>query len=174
MTDHLKAATQIYLHDKGDSAPNKGPLKVFFDLDGVLADWEHAFKKYAPVSLKHFNQMTKDQKDKIKEKLFDYEFFYDMKVIESGYRLYRSFVSAGVPVAILSATGHINKDEVTRAKLHWVADNLGDGVRVILVDKVEQKGMYVDPDYRTSILVDDRQKAIDAWEVAGGRGLLFK
>jgi len=150
------------------------PIKVFFDLDGVLADWEQAFKSRAPVSLEQFSQMNKRDKDEVKKKLFDYEFFYDMKLLPEGIQLYNSFVEAGVPVAILSATGHINKDEVGRAKIHWVADLLGDKVRTILVDKVEQKGLYVDSNYRTCILVDDRQKAIDAWEAAGGRGLLFK
>ncbi|AND75016.1 hypothetical protein pf16_93 [Pseudomonas phage pf16] len=153
---------------------DKQPLKVFFDLDGVLADWEYAFKQNACVTLKRFNGMSKAEKDEVKQNLFDYEFFYCMRKIERGMELYQSFVSAGVPVAILSATGHINKDEVTRAKMHWVADNLGSDVRLILVDKVDQKGLYVDPAYRTCILVDDRQKAIDAWEAAGGRGLLFK
>lgn len=153
---------------------DKQPLKVFFDLDGVLADWEDAYRKNCNIPLKAFSAMDKVDKNAVKERLFDYEFFYDMKVIAKGFELYQSFVNAGVPVAILSATGHINKDEVALAKTHWVADNLGDGVRVILVDKVDQKGIYVDPNYRTCILVDDRQKAIDAWEAAGGRGLLFK
>lgn len=150
------------------------PLKVFFDLDGVLADWERAYKANCNIPLKTFSSMSKADKNAVKGKLFDYDFFYDMHIIPSGMQLYNSFVEAGVPVTILSATGHINKEEVARAKMNWVADVLGDKVRVILVDKVEQKGLYVDPAYRTCILVDDRQKAIDAWEAAGGRGLLFK
>lgn len=153
---------------------DKQPLKVFFDLDGVLADWERAYKANCNIPLKTFSNMDKAAKDCVKEHLFDYLFFYEMRPIAAGMELYQSFVNAGVPVAILSATGRINKDEVARAKAHWVADNLGSDVRLILVDKVDQKGMYVDPDYRTCILVDDRQKAIDAWEAAGGRGLLFK
>ncbi len=153
---------------------DKQPLKVFFDLDGVLADWERAYKANCNIPLKTFSNMSKAEKNAVKEKLFDYLFFYEMRPITSGMDLYRSFVNAGVPVAILSATGHINKDEVARAKIHWVADNLGGDVRLILVDKVEQKSQYVDPNYRTCILVDDRQKAVDAWEAAGGRGLLFK
>lgn len=153
---------------------DKKPLKVFFDLDGVLANWEQAYKANCNIPLKTFNSMSKAEKNAVKEKLFDYDFFYDMWPIDAGLELYRSFVHAGVPVTILSATGLINKEEVARAKMHWVADVLGDKVRVILVDKVEQKGMYMDPSYRTCILVDDRQKAIDAWEAAGGRGLLFK
>jgi len=73
---------------------------------------------------------------------------------------------------ILSASGWINADEVRRAKLDWIAEHVGE-IEVKFVDKVEMKGEHVDSNIDVHILVDDRQKAIDAWEFAGGRGILF-
>jgi 5'(3')-deoxyribonucleotidase len=143
--------------------------KVSFDMDGVLCDWVHAFESNCDVPLEVFNTMATAEKNAIKEALFTYDFFRNMRPIAKGMAM----LAENIEFAdILSASGYINAAEVRRAKLDWIAEHVGD-IEVKFVDKVEMKGQHVDSNIDVHILVDDRQKAIDAWVAAGGRGVLF-
>lgn len=147
--------------------------KVNFDMDGVLCDWVHAFESNCDIPLEVFNTMATAEKNAIKESLFTYDFFRNMRPIAKGMQMLAAEMKAhSTDVCILSASGWINADEVRRAKLDWIAEHIGE-IEVKFVDKVEMKGQHVDNSYFINILVDDRQKAIDAWNVAGGTGYLF-
>ena len=149
-----------------------GSTKVSYDMDGVLCDWVHAFESNCDIPLEVFNTMATAEKNAIKETLFTYDFFRNMRPIAKGMQMLASSIANEHAVDILSASGWINADEIRRAKLEWAAEHIGD-IEVNFVDKVEMKGEHVDSSYATHILVDDRQKAIDAWEYAGGAGILF-
>lgn len=147
--------------------------KVSFDMDGVLCDWVHAFESNCDIPLEVFNNMATAEKNAIKETLFTYDFFRNMRPIARGMQMLAAEMRAKLTeVDILSASGWINAEEVRRAKLDWIAEHIGE-IDVKFVDKVEMKGQHVDANYSVHILVDDRQKAIDAWNAAGGAGYLF-
>ena len=73
----------------------------------------------------------------------------------------------------MSASGRINRDEVIQAKRDWLMLHVGD-INAMFVDKVEMKSERMDRSIVNNILIDDRQIAIDAWNDAGGIGILFE
>lgn len=148
--------------------------KVFFDLDGVLLDWELRYHESTKYPLEEFRHLPKSIKNAIKESLFTYEFFRGMKPIPYGLDLFKRIVAEGYNVSICSATGHINKDAVKQGKIDCVRELLGQDIEILLVDKVGMKSQVMDPAYAVNVLIDDREDAIDAWRAAGGVGFLFK
>lgn len=150
-------------------------VAIYFDMDGVLCDWVDAYKKVMPdLPLEKFNSMSKGEKDIIKDKIFGYDFFRDMKPIKKGVDMFKDYVSKGNDVYILSAVGdtkHIK--EIEKAKKEWIKEYLGPKVKCFFVDKVENKSIKKLDGYSEHILIDDRKKAIDAWNKAGGIGILF-
>lgn len=146
----------------------------YFDMDGVIADWVSAYNAVAPMPLEEFNALTREQRTELKREFFNYEFFYEMPVLESGMNMIRSYIEAGADVTILSATGYVNKYEVLSAKLDWVKKHLGSDIEVKFVDKVEHKHTKKNQKFDNHVLIDDRVKAIDAWVENGGIGILFQ
>lgn len=146
---------------------------IFFDLDGVLADWEKQYNKMSDVPLSAFGKLSNAERDKIKETLFDYDFFATMDVIPKGMNLLKKYQKEGKNVAILSATGNINQKEVERAKRDWVKKHVG-AIDVFFVPKLEDKPKMMQKSFDVNVLIDDRQRAVDAWSAKGGKAVLFK
>lgn len=149
-------------------------VMYYFDMDGVIADWESAYNAVAPMPLEDFSALSREEREVIKRDLFNYEFFAKMSPLESGMSVLRAFIDQGLDVTLLSATGHVNKSEVMRGKADFVEVYLGDSIELMFVDKVEQKHERMIEGYDIHVLFDDRQSAIDAWNENGGIGILFQ
>ena len=145
---------------------------VYFDLDGVLANWVEQYKNKSNIPLDKLEKMSQEERHKIKEKLFNYDFFFTMKPITKGVNLYKNLVRTGATIAVLSATGDINKEEVARAKRDWVKKYIGN-IDVILVDDGEHKWSKRKQGYDKHILIDDREKVLNAWKKHGGVPIKF-
>lgn len=145
--------------------------EIFFDLDGVLADWVERFENVTGMSIGHFNSLPEEERDLIKEN-FGYEFFRNIVPIERGMNLFRDVRrdNPNARIAILSAYGDFNQDEVQRAKIEWVREYVCEDIEVILVERLTHKARYATP---TSVLIDDRVKATNAFSAAGGCSFLF-
>lgn len=151
---------------------------IYFDMDGVLCDWVDMYNKvYANVlQLDKFNNLNKEEKNDIKDVLFTYDFFYNMKPIKKGIELYKKALSVygQENVSILTAYGDSkNIEDVIQAKKDWIELYLGKDVLVQYVDKVQNKKIKKLSNYDAHYLVDDRIKAIEAWVNDGGIGILF-
>lgn len=147
---------------------------IYFDMDGVLCDWVEMFNRVCDVDLEDFNEMSKAEKHEIKEVIFGYDFFRDMKGIGKGLNMIREYMKSHENVFILSAVGdssHI--DEIAKAKVEWIREFVCPEIEIMFVDKVENKHVKKKDGYDCHILVDDRKKAIDAWNENGGVGVLF-
>lgn len=147
--------------------------KYYFDMDGVLADWVARYNQINIMPLDVFSALPKNEREQLKIELFNYDFFYDMEPIISGMNMLKEKMDKGYDVCILSASGRVNKEEVIRAKKDWVEKYIGN-INAMFVDKVEMKSEKMDRSVINNILIDDREKAIDAWNAAGGIGILFK
>lgn len=148
--------------------------KVFFDLDGVLADWEAGFIDVTGIMLEEFNSKTKQQRDEIKKVFLNKAFYMGLKPIEMGFKNLRSYIDAGVPVAILTSVGEHASEECAEAKKIWLESMVGEEVmkkiEFLWVTTSEDKAKYAQPGY---VLIDDRMKAIEPWVTAGGVGFQF-
>lgn len=148
-------------------------IRYYFDMDGVLADWVDQYNSVSDMPLSEFNSLSREDRELIKMDLFDYNFFYNMQPIQSGLDLLNEKINRGFDVCILSASGIVNRDEVIRAKKDWISLHIGN-INAMFVDKVEMKSQKMDQNIAENILIDDRQIAIDAWNQAGGIGILFE
>lgn len=149
---------------------------VYFDMDGVLCDWVESFKRNCDIDLEVFQSLSKEEKFKIKETLFGYEFFRTMKPIEKGLDLFRTTKTGTDNIFILSAVGDSSHvEEIKRAKTEWIREHICKEIEILFVDKVENKYTKMVPsgDDVIHVLVDDREKAIDSWNAHGGFGVLF-
>jgi hypothetical protein len=147
------------------------PYKVYCDLDGVLV----AFDEWAFENLGH-SPYEWDLNRKVKN-----QFWRDVDTwVASGKPFFEamdpkadadvlwSYIEKYNPT-ILSATGHVNT--AIQEKRAWVKKHLGYkfALTAVLVPKAIDKAQYATP---TSILIDDRAKAINPWIAAGGIGIL--
>lgn len=140
----------------------------YVDLDGVLADWLKAFNDANICSIEEFNKMSKQEKFDIKEKLFTYDFFRNMRPINAGKRLFNNVSANYKYVYILSAVGDSsNVDEIARAKTEWVREHICEDVEILFVDKVQNKHTAIKRGIHTHVLYDDRLEAIKSWQEKG-------
>lgn len=147
---------------------------IYFDMDGVLCDWVEMFNRVCDVPLEIFNEMSKEEKHEIKEVIFGYDFFRGMKGIEKGLNMIREYKKSHANVYILSAVGDSSHvDAIGKAKVEWIRENVCEDIEVMFVDKVQNKHIMKKENFAKHILVDDRKKAIDAWNENGGIGVLF-
>lgn len=148
---------------------------IYFDMDGVLADFNQMFQECSAFPLKYLNTVSKEQKASIKEVLFNYDFFRNMKPIQRGLDLLKYYQSKYEHVVILSATGNTSKAlEIEQAKRDWLKEHVGD-ITAHFADKAENKfnvtKLY--PSFNTHLLIDDRDKALTPWIAKGGIGVMF-
>lgn len=160
--------------------PLKKKTIVYFDMDGVLADFNTHYIKRSYIkgkfpSLHDFSKLPKEEKDAIKEELFTYEFFRYMPPLSKGIDLLRYYQDKYDHVVVLSSIGSSSHaDYIKQAKLEWLEDHVGT-IDSHFVNKTENKfeitKLY--PDYHNHILIDDREKSVDPWIANGGIGLLY-
>lgn len=141
---------------------------IYFDMDGVLADFEAQLKTMYGVPYGTLSGKAKDEfwNDRI---IVDAP-FESMPVIEQGVDLLRR-VSEHEEVCVLTSTGggthHL---EIARQKARWLDDQGLDCYPVTFCMGTASKASFATPG---AILIDDRAKVCKAWEAAGGRALLF-
>lgn len=148
----------------------KKNLKLFVDMDGVLADFVKGISKELPD--------YDDNKYAADEKYRDDMWDFVEKFSEDGGKLWLNlpemkdakvlwdFIKDLNP-EILSATGKSGYGAADQ-KRQWIKEKYGD-IKVNLVRKSKEKAKHATPD---SILIDDRPKSIDPWKQAGGIGIL--
>ena len=147
----------------------KGKVKrIFVDMDGVLCDFLRGCETY----LGH--PLTNDDKghteyDLRKQELTDKRLFANLPPMVDMYDLLGYIKHCETPWEILTAAGVVNRELVVYDKNEWIKRYVDPSVVVTCTMSGSQKAAFA---YEGSVLIDDRKKNIDAWESAGGIGIL--
>ena len=138
---------------------------IYFDLDGVLADFEKGVYTRTGVDILGPDSFSgKDLKDQI---FADPTFFLDLDVLPGAHRMVEYAKGYG-EVKILSATGYSNEEGVKAQKTAWVRKHFGD-LEVHTVPNSDDKAKYAWPDI---VLIDDRlTKSVIPFREKGGIGI---
>ena len=145
------------------------PMKVYFDMDGVLADFAGGFRemcgKDAPV------QGTPAD-DAVYEAIRGTpHFFLRLKPYDDMLQLFQKLRDTGnIDCIILTGLPKLYRgiEEAEPDKRGWVDEYLGPDTEFIAVDR-RHKADYAEG----NILIDDYPPNIEDWEAAGGRGILY-
>lgn len=143
-------------------------MKVYFDMDGVLADFAGGFRemcgKDAPV------QGTSAD-DEVYDAIRSTPHFYRrLKPYDDMLQLFRKLRDTGnVDCIILTGLPKPYRgiEDAEPDKRGWVDEYLGPDTEFIAVDR-RHKADYAEG----NILIDDYPPNIEEWEAAGGRGVL--
>ena len=140
-------------------------MKLYLDMDNCLTDFNKAVQALGDQAAEGLSEeATEDQKQVMYDAIekAGEDFWAKMSWKEDGKKLWE-LVQPFKPV-LLSSPGLFRYAKA--GKIAWVLDNI-PGTPLFLTDR---KSEYVDP-YDTSILIDDMQKNISAWEECGGIGI---
>lgn len=141
-------------------------FKIYLDMDGVLTDFVESFRR---IDGRPTTEVEKEGDEAFWEhvKKGGLKFWADMPWIKGSKKLW-SYVK-NKDVTILSAPARRLPDS-PKGKEIWVGRELKPTPNLIL-KRAREKQEYASPN---SILIDDLKKNVDAWNRAGGIGILFK
>ncbi|MBD3260457.1 MAG: AAA family ATPase [Candidatus Altiarchaeales archaeon] len=134
-------------------------MKLYVDLDHVLTDFDRQLSEMLGVDKDPGNDPKVWSKiDEAGDK-----FWATMPWMADGPQLWDE-CKKYEPTILTSPSRH---DSSREGKKKWIKKNIPGTPFVVERDKYK----YAEPD---AVLIDDRKKNIDAWEKAGGKGILHK
>ena len=158
----------MYIMKKEDKTVNKEITRIYLDMDGVLADFntgvEYLTGEEFPNTPDGHNNY-----DLRKEELTNKRLFRMLPPMHDMYDLVGYVRHTGLPWEILTAAGTVNRELVVYDKNEWIKEHVSPTVVVVCTMSGSQKGGFAT---EGGVLIDDRQKNLDAWEANGGIGIL--
>ncbi|RLB68129.1 MAG: hypothetical protein DRH08_01850 [Deltaproteobacteria bacterium] len=139
-------------------------MRIFVDLDGVLADFDTHFYNIC----RHYpSDLSKKEKWKVVEEQYKHGSFFAKLPVIDGAKDLMKFLKPYDPI-IFTATGH-SIQSAGWEKMKWVKKHISSKIPVICIEAGKDKAILADKD---SLLIDDRAEAIVPWVAAGGYGIL--
>lgn len=140
--------------------------KVFFDMDGVLCNYDKRYKElYGEL-----NSSERQFKETWPEFVLSKQFL-SFEWMPGGQALLNFVEQYPVKIEILSSTGGINfYDEIREQKEQWLIDN-NINYRANIVPGKKYKSMFA---VAENVLIDDTKSVIDDFNNAGGVGILHR
>lgn len=148
--------------------------KIYFDMDGVLADFERGVKELCHMDPPNQNDKEKDPNadDEMWAKIKEVgDFYYKLEFMPHAKEMFDLVYSKyGDKCEILTGIPKEKRKIVTAGedKIRWVRDYLSKDIKVNIVYREDK------PKYCTGsdcILIDDMEKNIQEWEADGGTGV---
>lgn len=155
------------IDDRTDSMNT--PFTIACDLDGCLADFENGVLQLCGKPMQEISPKSTMWKA-IQQHMDDgNEFFGSLQKLPDAQQLIQHLLMLDNDLFILTATGHINPEQVSQEKTRWAHANVSADVTVITVRRGTHKAEYANT---RTILIDDNALVMDAWVTAGGIGIL--
>ena len=149
-------------------------LKIYFDMDGVLADFSRGVEELCGITALDQAHRKEADDDAMWVAIKNVEHFYNRLELMPGAKELFSFAYNNYPgaVEILSGIPKPKRGILTSAedKTEWIHRLFYDDVKVNIVYREEKKKYVLG---KESILIDDLEKNINEWEENGGTGILF-
>ena len=148
--------------------------KIFFDMDGVLADLERGVEELCGLTppSQNANDQKTEKDDEMWEKIKQVSHFYDRlelmpsakEMFDSVYRKYgdKCEILTGIPKPKRGIT------DAAEDKIKWVRRLLSEDIKVNIVFR-EEKPQFCTG--KSCILIDDMERNIRDWEAFGGTGI---
>ncbi len=148
-------------------------MKVYFDLDNTLADFDRGLIELCGTEPVHQDKSTKEEDDNMWKCIRETEHFYDRLELKAGAKelFDLAYNALGDDCQILSAPPKANRGIVTATedKIAWSHRMLSPDLIVNIVYKEEKPKFCTGKD---CILIDDMAENIEAWKKYDGIGIL--
>lgn len=170
----IKMRICLLTHENEDAMEVK---KIYFDMDGVLADFAGGVRELCGMEPVSQNAKNKDlsEEDRMWKAIKDAGHFYDKleilpgtkKMFDALYGLYgdKCEILTGIPKPKRGI------DSAGDDKTAWVRRLFAKDIKVNIVYREEKARFCTGKD---CILIDDFDKNIREWEAMGGTGILNK
>lgn len=147
--------------------------KIYFDMDGVLADFERGINEICGMDMPIQGLSTDEEDNRMWEAVKEADHFYDnLEPMKGAIDMYRE-LSSKYDCEILSAIPKPHRGIATAGedKRNWVCRVLSPSMNVNIVYSQDKKNYAKD---KGTILIDDLDKNIKEWENCGGTGIKFE
>ena len=144
--------------------------QIFLDMDGVLADFQTTCSEMLGLKIWNTDEGHKLY-DLNKRELTAKHMFRRLNPLPDAWKLVDYCLNSGIHTEILTAAGTVNRTLVIRDKIDWIRRYISPYWIIIPTFKGSQKAAFA---HKKAVLIDDRQRNIDAWVEAGGIGILHK
>ena len=150
-------------------------MKIYFDMDGVLADFTRGIKDLCGFDPAAQGESGEKEDDRIWDAVRNVGHFYDrLEPVPGSFGLFRRlYEKYGDGCQILTAVPKPKRNIPTAGddKRRWVKRLLSSEVIVNIVLRKEKPDYCTGPD---CILIDDYEKNTREWETIGGTAILFE
>lgn len=145
---------------------------IYFDMDGVLADWVSGFEALFPTTdYATYNELSEDEQTEYRQTIDGNGYFYlELKPFKLVIEAMAALKARGYKVEILSSVGRYFPELVIEQKREWLARHIPFDIVANFVNKSEHKARYATSD---RLLLDDRRKSVQPFVEAGGKGYIF-
>jgi hypothetical protein len=145
-------------------------MKIYLDLDGVLANFDKRYEELFGVRPKETRQRRRHFWNNW-ETFINGKNFETLDLMPDATELLVVVESLKVPIEILTSSGgHQYHEEVKQQKINWLK-NKGIPYKPNVVPGGVKKAEFAAP---WNILIDDTEKVIEAYRKAGGTAILHK
>ena len=149
----------------------KIPMTIYFDMDGVLADFQGYLRKHHTNLPEDLFSIPDPEFWKLVKEIPD--FWENLLVIKGAKELFDFAYDNFEEVAILSSPSrHDNRSIV--GKVTWLNNNIGDDSTKIYERNFVRSNKKKFFANKNSVLIDDLDSNIDEFKQAGGHTIHFK
>ncbi len=148
--------------------------KIYFDMDGVLADFDRGVRELCGITPLNQEEHTKASDDAMWAAIRGVDHFYDkLEPVPGAQELFRDLYNKyGNRCEILTGIPKEKRGIATAGedKMNWIHRLFGPEIVVHIVYKEQKKEYCTGPE---CILVDDFSTNINEWQAGGGTGIRF-